>query len=59
MPRHAPDTFSLVAGLAAIVIGAIGLAGHLDARTLSTGLVVPAVVVVAGIGVIASAYRAR
>lgn len=59
MRRHNPDSFSLVVGLAAIVVGSVGLAGRLELRTLTTGWLLPAVVVVVGLGVITSAYRAR
>lgn len=59
MRRHALDSFSLVVGLVAMVVGAVGLAGRLDLRTLSSGWLVPALVVVAGLVMIASASRAR
>ena len=53
------DPIALMAGLAAIAVGAAGLFGTLDLRTLGRSWLVPAAVVIAGLGVVATTLRRR
>jgi hypothetical protein len=53
------DPIALVAGLAAVAIGAAGLLGSLDLRSLGRSWLLPAAVVIAGLGVLATMLRGR
>jgi hypothetical protein len=59
MARHAPDPFSLGLGLVVLLVGLLGLTGHLDLRTVWQGWLGPALVVVMGLAVLTSLVRAR
>jgi hypothetical protein len=59
MRLHPIDPFSLVVGLGALLIGVAALAGQLDGRALGQGWLVPGLVVVLGIGLLASTLRMR
>jgi NhaP-type Na+/H+ or K+/H+ antiporter len=59
MRWHAPDALSLGIGLAVIAVGAAGLAGSLDFRTLDRGWLLPAIVAAAGAALVAAAVRRR
>jgi hypothetical protein len=59
MRPHPVDTFSLVAGLLAVLVGGAGVAGTLDAGTLAQGWLITGLVLVAGIGLLASTWRLR
>ncbi|HXM57711.1 MAG TPA: hypothetical protein VOB72_20105 [Candidatus Dormibacteraeota bacterium] len=48
-----------MAGLAAVAVGAAGLLGTLDLRTLGPSWLVPAAVAIARLGVLATTLRPR
>ena len=53
------DPIALVGGLAALGIGAMGLLGLLDLRTIAQSWLVPGAVVILGVGVLAGAVQQR
>lgn len=57
MRPHPPDAYSLTVGLAAVLAGVGGLTGWLDVRALGQGWLVPALVLVCGLGVVVGAIR--
>ena len=59
MRTHRPDSLALVAGLVALATGAAGLLGALDLRALDRGWLLPALVVIAGVGILASVFQGR
>jgi hypothetical protein len=57
MMRHRFDPLCLAIGLSVITVGVAGWAGSLDVRELGRSWLVPAVVVIAGLGLLVSAVR--
>jgi hypothetical protein len=57
LPRLSLDPVALVAGLLSIVVGALGLAGALDWRTLGGDWLVPGALAALAVALLAGLYR--
>jgi hypothetical protein len=59
MRPHPPDAFSLGLGLVALLLGAVGLTGGLDLRSLDRSWVVPVLLAGTGAAVVVATVRGR